>query len=174
MGIEVDVGPLEGLSSAERDGLEDGFEAQWPGAWVSKTVASQRSALESGVHHLKGKTLEELTSMLPRLTTPKPPRSARAQAVVYDRSPIVVEIAKRRAGLRCEVPDCQHEAFKKVSGEEYVEVHHIVTLSDGGLDTPANVVCLCPSHHMEAHHGQGAESLRRVLQGVRRLDADDE
>lgn len=96
------------------------------------------------------------------------PRTRTALARVYERDPLVIAIAKKRAAHRCEVPGCSHPTFRDEEGHPYCEVHHIVPLADGGADTLANTACLCPSHHREAHHGAEAGSLRARLIALRR------
>jgi 5-methylcytosine-specific restriction endonuclease McrA len=49
----------------------------------------------------------------------------------------------------------------------YCEVHHVVFLSDGGADKIENVVCLCPTHHREAHFGKNARELCSAFKGIR-------
>jgi hypothetical protein len=85
----------------------------------------------------------------------------------YDRDPLVAAIARRRSGFHCEVPGCTALSFVDRHEVTYVEVHHIHMLADGGDDTPENVVCLCPGHHREAHHGKHAKGLVEALRAVR-------
>jgi 5-methylcytosine-specific restriction protein A len=69
------------------------------------------------------------------------------------RDPDVVAEALHRADGSCEV--CQKPApFKRKSdGTPYLEVHHIVRLSDGGMDDLDNVSVVCPNCHRQAHFG---------------------
>lgn len=48
-------------------------------------------------------------------------------------------------------------------GSIYVETHHIIPLSEDGLDSEGNVVAICPNHHREAHHGQQKADMRQLL-----------
>lgn len=95
------------------------------------------------------------------------PRTYLATTSVFDRDPEVVAIARVRADGRCELPGCSHALFLREDGLKFVEVHHIVPLSEGGRDHPDNVACLCPSHHREAHHGIAASDIRASLIEVR-------
>ena len=72
---------------------------------------------------------------------------------VYDRNPDVIVEVLERAGSKCE--KCLNDApFKKrKDGMPYLEVHHIVRLADGGYDTVANAIALCPNCHRESHYG---------------------
>jgi len=96
------------------------------------------------------------------------PQTRTAMVRVYERDPLVIAIAKRRADHRCEVPGCSHPTFIDDEGYPYCEVHHIVPLAEGGGDTLTNVACLCPSHHRESHHGAEAGRLQARLIELRR------
>lgn len=41
----------------------------------------------------------------------------------------------------------------KVNGEPYLEVHHVIPLSQNGEDTLENAEALCPNCHREKHYG---------------------
>lgn len=95
------------------------------------------------------------------------PKIHSGRAVLYDRNPLVVAIAKARASNTCEAPECSHELFVDAYGVPYCEVHHIVPLSEGGADEIENVVCLCPTHHREAHFGKIATDLHSKFIAIR-------
>lgn len=61
----------------------------------------------------------------------------------------VVE-AKNRFGVYCMCADCRN-TFTKPDGQPYIEVHHIVALSEGGEDSLWNLAVLCAHHHKMAH-----------------------
>jgi len=68
----------------------------------------------------------------------------------YDRDIYVVAFAKRSANGLCQL--CGTPApFNSSNGEPYLEVHHIVWLSKGGLDAIENAVALCPNCHRKMH-----------------------
>ncbi|HHC6706060.1 TPA: HNH endonuclease [Vibrio parahaemolyticus] len=71
----------------------------------------------------------------------------------YRRDPDVVAEALYRAEGFCE--KCKEKApfIKRSNGEPYLEVHHIIPLSQGGLDGLENVISLCPNCHREIHFG---------------------
>jgi 5-methylcytosine-specific restriction protein A len=82
-------------------------------------------------------------------------RPSRIQTISYsfDRDPDVVAEALFRSNGICE--SCKKPApFKrKINGDPYLEVHHIIPLSEDGLDITENVLALCPNCHRELHHG---------------------
>ena len=82
--------------------------------------------------------------------SPRVPGNRDVKTKTYERSSIVSELAKRRAGGRCQL--CLMEApFKTKDGLPYLETHHIVWLSNEGEDTPENTVALCPNCHRKMH-----------------------
>ncbi|AWV01316.1 hypothetical protein DM992_11800 [Burkholderia sp. JP2-270] len=42
---------------------------------------------------------------------------------------------------------------RKSTGRPYLEVHHVLPLAQGGHDTVANAIALCPNCHREQHYG---------------------
>ena len=84
---------------------------------------------------------------------PKYPERMLTKLIAFRRNPDVVaerlEIAK---GI-CE--DCGALApFNRASdGTPFLEVHHMVSLADGGEDTVENTQALCPNCHRKVHFG---------------------
>lgn len=69
----------------------------------------------------------------------------------FARSPAVVAEVLRIAAGRCEL--CEGAApFLRADGSPYLEVHHVLTLAEGGADTVDNAVALCPTCHRLLHH----------------------
>ena len=83
----------------------------------------------------------------------KKPEHEVVSTIVYRRNQDVVAEVLLRASGNCE--DCGKDApFKRrKNGEPYLEVHHIVPLSEDGEDTVDNAMALCPNCHREAHFG---------------------
>ena len=89
------------------------------------------------------------------------PKSSTTVGVVYARNRYVAELAKRRAGGKCEL--CRQPApFTNASDEPYLESHHIVWLSRGGPDCPENTVALCPNCHRKIHIVNDAKDVRKL------------
>lgn len=63
------------------------------------------------------------------------PRAVLTQTLTYQRDQRVVQATLGRAGGMCE--RCQQQApfNRRIDGEPYLEVHHTVPLSQGGVDT---------------------------------------
>ena len=93
------------------------------------------------------KRLEKLVS--------KSPTKSKKSTFVYERNPDVVAERLHLAGGKCESESCQgYEAFlRKSNNTPYLEVHHKILLSEGGLDSVDNTIALCPNCHRQKHYG---------------------
>jgi hypothetical protein len=81
----------------------------------------------------------------------------------YERLAVIRAWAKQRACGRCEL--CKNQApFTTPSGQPYLEVHHILPLSEQGGDVVENVAALCPNCHRNLHSGRSRFALRSELQ----------
>ena len=109
------------------------------------------------VHQFKSSDRENEVSNLSDATlvkkaqaAPAKPQSSTAVSVTFVRNRYVSELAKRRAGGKCEL--CRKPApFNSATGEPYLECHHICWLAHGGADRPENTVALCPNCHRKMH-----------------------
>lgn len=81
-----------------------------------------------------------------------------AKTVQRNRSQDIRAYVLRRAGGVCELTGKQ-APFRALTGEPYLEVHHIHRLSDGGLDHPKNCAAVTPNAHREIHHGENGKEL---------------
>lgn len=152
--------------------LKREFQRLWPAA-VSISLIDESDALETNLdaeaHRLMEESLEALLSRyaLQQESASDKPRARISQTRSFERNPLVVAIAKLRANFSCQVPGCTYVPFVTSEGRPYCEIHHVTPLAQGGTDTIDNVVCLCPSHHREAHHGSGSDGLKHLLHGLR-------
>ena len=80
-------------------------------------------------------------------------RKTLSNTCLYVRNPYVAERARRLAAGTCQ--DCGHDApfMNRLTKQPYLEVHHILPLSEGGDDSIDNVVALCPNCHRKRHYG---------------------
>jgi hypothetical protein len=158
------------------------LEREFNRLWNSSAIAAV-PALEAGEHEHRldaeasRLASEGLAALMEKYrveheTRPARPNASSVLTRAYERSPLVVAIAKLRAGNRCQVPDCKHPIFLCADGLPYVEVHHMKPLSDGGEDTLENVCCLCPAHHREVHLGRQATEVLNSLRPVPLLAGD--
>jgi len=80
------------------------------------------------------------------------PERYESTSIAFRRNPdVIAEVLVRAAGY-CEI--CHRPApFVRASNSTpYLEVHHTLPLSQGGIDTVANAVALCPNCHRAAHY----------------------
>lgn len=84
----------------------------------------------------------------------------------YIRNAFIAEYVKRRANGICQL--CNKKApFKNKSGEPYLETHHIRWLSEGGPDTIANTVALCPNCHRKMHVVDSKRDKRKLIEAAK-------
>ncbi|MGL1902543.1 MAG: HNH endonuclease [Fibrobacterales bacterium] len=66
---------------------------------------------------------------------------------------VVAEVLSRASGI-CEECDQKAPFKRRSTGEPYLEVHHVIPLSKGGLDLIDNAQALCPNCHKRMHFGE--------------------
>ena len=90
------------------------------------------------------------------------PKKKSVVTKTYSRSPYVSEYAKRRAKGCCQL--CGTPApFDTNMGRPYLETHHIIWLSAGGLDDIENTVALCPNCHRKMHIINLNEDIEKLM-----------
>jgi 5-methylcytosine-specific restriction protein A len=97
------------------------------------------------------------------------PRRVPSAATQFARDPLVRAWVLEASGGTCEA--CSAPApFMDGRGQPYLEVHHVVTLAEGGPDTVENAVAVCPNCHRRLHLGNDRDEVRsRLYQRVQRL-----
>ena len=81
----------------------------------------------------------------------------------YPRNNTLKNYVKQRSNYLCEMPNCNYRSFSKKNGELYIEVHHVIPLSEGGEDSISNTVALCPNCHRALHYANNKEELKQRL-----------
>ena len=90
------------------------------------------------------------------------PSTKFVQTKEYERAPAVKAEVLDRANGVCEL--CGKQApFIKDDGDHFLEVHHIIQLSEGGPDIVRNAIALCPNCHREAHYGIRRKELTAIM-----------
>jgi 5-methylcytosine-specific restriction enzyme A len=80
----------------------------------------------------------------------------------YKRLAAVKAYVLARANGVCEA--CKLPApFHRPDGTPYLEPHHTMRLSDGGLDHPSAVAGICPTCHRRIHHGRDGKEYNGTL-----------
>jgi 5-methylcytosine-specific restriction enzyme A len=93
--------------------------------------------------------------------SPQKPERREVSGQAFIRSPVVRRNVLLRANGNCEW--CGESGFAMAGGGIYLETHHVIPLSEEGLDLEKNVAALCPNHHREAHHGANKDEMRKKL-----------
>lgn len=96
-------------------------------------------------------------------TTAEPQLTMRREVTgkEWERDRMVRDAALARAKGCCEL--CGASGFRMTGGRIYLETHHVIPLSENGVDRASNVAALCPNHHREAHHGERKLAIRSRL-----------
>lgn len=127
-------------------------EADW------NAIASTNAKLELFEPTADNEKLERLVDALQQqeIDIPKgslTPKQSSVTATAYYRDPLVKAWVMKNANGVCEA--CLSSApFKRSNGTPYLEVHHLVPLSEGGADTINNALAVCPNCHRSLHHGE--------------------
>ncbi|GAB3543395.1 hypothetical protein GCM10027343_16730 [Noviherbaspirillum agri] len=90
-----------------------------------------------------------------------PERHETPPGTAFNRDPEVRRQVKVRANGVCEY--CKELGFETASGDGYLETHHVIPLSCGGVDKIWNVVAVCPNDHKRAHFGKDRIEIRNKL-----------
>lgn len=84
------------------------------------------------------------------------------ETVQYFRDHDIRQKALSSANWKCEISEAHRSFTSKNTGENYVESHHLIPIGHQGgfdiaLDTPENIVALCPNCHKQIHHAVDEE-----------------
>lgn len=102
----------------------------------------------------------------------KEPKKRTTTSEQYERDQRVIAHAEKRANGICELSN-QPAPFAREDGSPFLEVHHIIPLSEGGEDVTNNVAALSPNCHREAHYGNRKKEIRKfLLEKIARIEDD--
>lgn len=130
-----------------------------------KNVEKFKSLVSEGeVNEATVLTDRELEEKALSVSSKNRPKKKKGTTTTYDRSPYIAELAKRRAKGKCQL--CLKNApFKNKSGKPYLESHHIIWLSKGGIDSIDNTVALCPNCHKKMHIINSSSDIDKLKRG---------
>jgi hypothetical protein len=112
---------------------------------------SQEKTLIPRVRRDEAEIVESLFSEDTEEDLPVPVRT-RVQSVKI-RNTRAVKDLKELYQNRCQISG-ERFAFKKVNGEYYCEVHHLMALGEGGADDPKNMIVVNPLIHRMLHYAK--------------------
>ena len=100
------------------------------------------------------------------------PDKAISTTSVFSRDPLVKAWILNHAKGVCEA--CGNVGpFKTIYGDFYLEVHHVLSLSEGGSDTINNTVALCPNCHRRCHQSADRDNfVDSLYHNVTRLNSE--
>jgi len=169
--LRLSVEPLITLETLQRDFPNVRWTPQVGGLRVPNEVAEQifsqtcgNSGRLQALHQLFTEEVWRIRSA-GAIERPKGAVVPEIESVTLERrrrDAAVASWAQEQANGRCEL--CRSEApFEDSMGYPFLEIHHIIPLAEGGPDTPANVVALCPNCHRRCHHGRDRAAVSRKL-----------
>jgi len=116
---------------------------------------SDKVALEEKVKSL-------LFTDIPDPTGNLSPNKTSQNTEAFVRDPKVKAWVLKSANGICEL--CNSPApFIKQDGMPYLEVHHVLPLSEGGSDRVSNTVAVCPNCHMKFHYSSDKLKIRKDI-----------
>jgi len=96
------------------------------------------------------------------------PKKAGKRAGSFQRDAKTSKVAIVLAKYKCEIDDTHQDFISKTTGENYVEAHHLIPISnqdkyEHSIDVEANIVSLCVSCHKKLHHAPYA-NIKPILE----------
>lgn len=93
------------------------------------------------------------------------PETCEVASTAFLRDPQVKAYILRQAKGKCQ--GCGAQApFKTKQGRDFLEVHHLRPLAQGGTDRVQNCAALCPNCHRALHHADDAQDrLKKLYSG---------
>lgn len=102
----------------------------------------------------------------------RPSRYARS-GTVYRRDPKVRDAVLLLSGGHCE--RCGQQGFVTITGDRYLETHHVVGVAERGPDSIDNVIAVCPNCHRQAHFAANKIQVEReFMAAIRRRGSKKE
>lgn len=143
---------IEGLRK-EIDGQEE----------VSDDADIADYILQQNINDIKDSDTVDIPSVLPPVPYDPSTMGIRNSTRAKTNANMAKSVIKRNC-YKCffETDKSPHQSFETAAGNRYIEAHHIIpigkqSLFQNKLDTPANIVPLCPSCHAKIHKGKKTE-----------------
>ena len=91
-----------------------------------------------------------------------------SEVIEYPRNEQYKSDALEFANFKCEVDEKHITFISKVTGDNYVEGHHLIPMKsyskfDNSIDVRANIVSLCPTCHRKLHSGI-SEDVNKIIE----------
>ena len=124
--------------------------------WLGTLTEAVNDDVEASLQAEVAKSLvdDSAARQLRLQTAPKLPPSIQVISRAFRRNPdVIAEVLIRAKGI-CELCSMAAPFLRASNNTPYLEVHHRIMLADGGEDTIANAVALCPNCHRKLHFGK--------------------
>ena len=105
--------------------------------------------------------------LLEKLKVKKPLGITTSIIKIYNRNPYVIAYSLKKANGICKLCE-QKSPFKTNNNTDYLEVHHIISLSENGTDCIENAAAVCPNCHRELHYGVNKNDLKTKLLKIKK------
>lgn len=145
-----------------------------------RSILHERGYVDANLYEttFSNRELDEKVASLSKLPLLGKPRSnknpvrSETSTTSYRRDPLVKAWVLKHANGFCENCD-QAAPFHSTDGAAYMEVHHVVFLSQEGVDGVENAVAVCPNCHQSFHYSSDAEERKlRIYSKVKRLEKE--
>jgi 5-methylcytosine-specific restriction protein A len=148
--------PAKNVGSGVKDRIKAVLSSQGISSFAAYIPTADSTLLESRVCELRGKPLGRVP---PGSTKPQQSNSTTTSFV---RDPAVKRWVLDFACGICE--GCSQPApFLDRDGFPYLEVHHVLQLSNSGSDRVSNAVALCPNCHRRCHFAEDRDEFKLSL-----------
>jgi len=127
-------------------------QCKWMGNSATSFLDKVTNELEFRIR--ESRTLTSAQRQARLAIAPHKPEAIQVLSRAFRRNADVINEVLDRAKGKCEHCKLGAPFFRASDGTPYLEVHHEVTLADGGDDTVANAVALCPNCHRQKHFGK--------------------
>ncbi|WP_082702554.1 HNH endonuclease [Pseudacidovorax intermedius] len=143
--LTLDPEPSNDLSYPYRQATPRAFQLDYC------ELSRLRMKQEAETQRSLASAVEERRSRLAQAE--KVPRKIVVQSVQYDRNPDVIAERLYLANGVCGGCGAKAPFIRRSNGDPYLEVHHVLPLSENGTDEVENTIALCPNCHREWHYG---------------------
>lgn len=123
--------------------------------WVGVLESSLEEHLDEELAANEAKSTSDLSATRQERLSVAPKLPQRVQIISrgFRRNADVIAEVKLRAKGKCEACGDNAPFLRASDGTPFLEIHHIITLAEGGEDTVDNAQALCPNCHREKHFG---------------------
>lgn len=136
---------------------------------VNPSCGSQINTIVSSVSRPSPSRLDSMVEATARKLLADPIRRE-ITIEAFERKAAWAAEARRVYGSRCMASGCSFTLLK-ADGTKFIEVHHVISMCEGGGNNIRNLSVLCPNHHRAIHYGL-CDTRRKLEREVEREQRD--